>query len=248
MFFTKREESAKKIDEVLSQKEFNSVIIDFTTLNFRLEAGSKFEVRFKGYEDEKPNLSFEKGTLKIKQIEKEDNDPHIHILKKEHVNLVISNEDMNEVVVIVPKDKSLEALQVNLVAGDGKISQVTTNDVNATFISGDLTVKEERIDNFKANLQAGDLTLKEVGLGKGKIKLAAGDFQMKDGRIIQSLEVKTSTGDNLVQGTQVDRCELSTTLGENRLFGQDKNNGEVGSERDGSLLILKAVTGDNIVK
>lgn len=82
MFFTKREESAKKIDEVLSQKEFNSVIVDFTTLNFRLESGSKFEVRFKGYEDEKPNLSFEKGTLKIKQIEKEDNDPHIHILKK----------------------------------------------------------------------------------------------------------------------------------------------------------------------
>lgn len=249
MFFhdkmNRKNGESSTIDEILNTDAFNSLRIDFKSLDLKIEGGNKFEIRYQGPEVNKPELRNENGIVILKEtnnsIERMKNWGHKHI--KIEVNITESAL----VYITIPKTVELENLQAVLASGDCNISDVAIKEISITAFSGDLKAQNIRTNSFDAEVTSGDITFAKMRVDQSNLSLTSGDFKIENSRIEDQLFVSTTSGDNYVKNTKADRYNLNTMNGDNLLFGELLDN-VVTNRKEGSLISLKTISGDNVVE
>lgn len=247
MFFDKNKEEVKNVNEVLTNDSFTELHAEFTDLDLTVTSGDHFEIHYRGPEDKKPVVDQSENTIRL--IEPKVDRENGKIWQRKFVKVqLMTDEDLGQVKVVVPKGQKLDQLDFILTTGDAKMQDLLLDNLKYNSTSGDLKIEKAQIQELKIDVTSGDVKLNNIAVSTGSASLVSGDFRMSNSSIADSLTVSTTSGDNLVENTEVDQCDLSTMSGDNSIFGGQSTHAQIGKEMNGSHLKMTTLSGDNTVR
>lgn len=166
-------------------------------------------------------------------------------------------EEINTVILYVPKKAQLSEAKIQLADGDLTADQLLCKNLTAKFSDGDMTLDQGVFENFEANFGDSDVKIKEIQCTKkiqlksddgdiilekadiadGVISLVDGDLKMNHSSLGGDVEISSSDGDVSIQMESGSAAKtdihLKTTDGD--IVTDNLPQGKSGSKEDTSV-------------
>jgi len=119
-------------------------------------------------------------------------------------DLVLFGSGVNfgpKITVYIPKDMTIETLDLSLMSGDVRIDSLKTRNVRINGASGNITAKNLLVeDALTANLMSGDILFDSVEAQTMRIDGASGNFTARGIAIERMLAINLMSGDVSISG------------------------------------------------
>lgn len=172
IYLTKEEDDdINLLSEENSSNEFASIDATFEIANITIQTGEEYRISFDGNSKLKPNIDITDNVLTLTQNKIKNN-----------FNLLRPSKYKCNLTITIPKDKTLDDVNLNTNIGDINILDVCASNVTIKADIGDLDIE---------NAQTGDTTI-EANIGD--IKLTDSQFE--------NLDITADIGDIKVYGVK----------------------------------------------
>lgn len=180
-----------------TDEKITALTIDMNEADVNIKYGTKLSIDASFPEKYEPTVNIKGGKLTIYQ---RDNIKHI------------SDSDGFKLDIEIPNNTKLDAIKIDVAAGDIDIQDVQTDNLDIDANAGDIDINDITAGKIDIDANAGDIDVSNVTADRVDIDANAGDINLMDSTA-KSAEVNANAGDIDITGNY-DKIDCECDFGD----------------------------------
>ena len=198
----------KMVEAEVDLEPFKSIELEGDVADFSIVEGDDYHVEYKYPSNITVTGNVENDVLKVKVKGKQNSSTGLFVFDKRGINTVDTT-----LVVYVPEGTQLDKVDLQINAGNVKISDFNINTLKADCDAANMELSEITSDNVDLVADAGNLEMDDCIFGDCKMVTSAGNISL-DHSVVKDLEAETSMGRVELFSTTFEKGKINSNLGE----------------------------------
>ncbi len=203
----------KTVSDTVKTEEFKNIDVDANVVNFSIEEGDEYSVKYELPEELEPTIDVNGDTLRIKSRK----DPGVDLKFFDFTNGIHTTK--YSIKVIVPKGANIEDLTVLTNAGNIELDGRTFDDVDLNCNAGNVEMRYITCTSCKISTNAGNVQADKSDLGDLDLDTNAGNVDF-DNTVMKNINIETDMGNIDLDDVTFVSGKIDTEVGNVEVDGE----------------------------